>query len=177
MSGTFFFPDNTVFINFAIIHETDLLEEMLQGRGKWVEAVHAECENSVRKDLYADLQNVFRFMSGPIILTSRQRQDALALRQQLSDPTDHAGKNLGEAQTLVLLADSYPNSVFITDDGGAVRYAHNEGIAVTRTETLLAIAVRTGRLDRDRAEGHINKLQVAGRGISLRRFKEALEPR
>ena len=33
----YWFPDNTVLINFACVSRLDLLEEILRGRGRWTD--------------------------------------------------------------------------------------------------------------------------------------------
>lgn len=42
------FPDNTVLCNFASVDRLGLLEKVLDGRGRWTQAVAAEAEQSAR---------------------------------------------------------------------------------------------------------------------------------
>lgn len=42
----FLFPDNTVLCNFAAVKRLDLLESVLNGRGRWTEAVAYEAARS-----------------------------------------------------------------------------------------------------------------------------------
>jgi hypothetical protein len=42
------FPDNTVLCNFATVGALALLEQVLDGRGRWVEAIAHEAEQSAR---------------------------------------------------------------------------------------------------------------------------------
>ncbi|MGN9816015.1 hypothetical protein ACTMUQ_11795 [Streptomyces sp. SD11] len=42
------FPDNTVLCNFAVIDRVPLLEKVLDGRGRWAEAVAHEAGRSAR---------------------------------------------------------------------------------------------------------------------------------
>jgi hypothetical protein len=44
----FLFPDNTVLCNFASVNRLDLLDSVLDGRGRWTEAVTAEATRSAR---------------------------------------------------------------------------------------------------------------------------------
>jgi predicted nucleic acid-binding protein len=42
------FPDNTVLCNFAAVDALTLLEQVLDGRGRWVEAIAHEAKQSAR---------------------------------------------------------------------------------------------------------------------------------
>ena len=42
----FLFPDNTVLCNFAAVNRLDLLNSVLNGRGRWTEAVAYETRRS-----------------------------------------------------------------------------------------------------------------------------------
>lgn len=42
----FLFPDNTVLCNFAAVDQLDLLKAVLDGRGRWTEAVAYEATRS-----------------------------------------------------------------------------------------------------------------------------------
>ncbi|MCG3039466.1 hypothetical protein L7D48_02570 [Streptomyces sp. S1A] len=42
------FPDNTVLCNFAAVDRLSLLEKVLDGRGRWTQAVAAEAGRSAR---------------------------------------------------------------------------------------------------------------------------------
>ena len=44
----FLFPDNTVLCNFAAVDRLDLLESVLNGRGRWTAAVAYEAQRSAR---------------------------------------------------------------------------------------------------------------------------------
>lgn len=175
--GLFFFPDTTVFINFAIIKEMELLDGLLQGRGCWTAAVHAECEYSagLRLPLQEDLPKALAFMPDPIMLDRRQMQDALVIRQSIADPTAPDTASLGEAQTISVITSTYAGSVFLTDDGGAEEYAERMGIKTYRTTDLIALAVRAKKLELGCAEAHLATLIAADRKrISKKRFFDAL---
>ena len=49
-------PDNTVLCNFAAVHQLELLAALLDGRGRWTEAVAHECLLS--SNYYSDLASV-----------------------------------------------------------------------------------------------------------------------
>ncbi|MCW2751295.1 MAG: hypothetical protein JWR83_2405 [Aeromicrobium sp.] len=46
--SAYLFPDNTVLCNFASVERLDLLRTVLNGRGRWTEAVAYEASNSAR---------------------------------------------------------------------------------------------------------------------------------
>lgn len=50
----YWFPDNTVLCNFASVSALPLLESILRGRGRWVEAIAAEAAKSAM--IYPDLE-------------------------------------------------------------------------------------------------------------------------
>jgi predicted nucleic acid-binding protein len=179
VSSGFFFPDTTVFINFSIIREMDLLEGLLQGRGCWTAAVHAECEYSARLQLPGqdDLPKALAFMPDPIMPNRRQIMDAVVIRQAIADPTDPDTASLGEAQTISVITTTHIGSIFLTDDGDAEAYAVSEGIVTYRTTDLLGLAVRAKKLDQQQALDHIDTLVRADRKrISKRRFLEMMQP-
>ncbi|RJF40477.1 hypothetical protein D4740_07200 [Actinomyces sp. 2119] len=44
----FFFPDNTVLINMAVLGRVDLLERFTRGRGRWCASIEHEWRRSQR---------------------------------------------------------------------------------------------------------------------------------
>ncbi len=46
MRRTCWFPDNTVLCNFAVVDSVQLLESVLDGRGRWTTAVAFEAQRS-----------------------------------------------------------------------------------------------------------------------------------
>lgn len=175
---TFLFPDNTVLVNFAHLNELALLEELLNGRGAWTGTVAAECERSATYPDLGGLVSVGAFLGSPLMPTRVERQDMLAIRHQLAEPSDPVLKSLGEAETIAVIVRRQLSAVFITDDdGGARRYIeqNNVPVRVLRTTDLLALAVRVGRRDLDVARGHVATLIAKGRhGISTARFEAAV---
>lgn len=144
------FPDNTVLSNFASVHQLALLAELLDGSGRWVEAVAYECHQSAK--YYQDLAAVHSdgWLGAPIAITDET--DALqveGIRKAVfggtaAKPTQH----LGEAQTIHVLArwPDFKDSVWLSDDRESLRVARNQGIAVRETQHLVAEAIRWGRI-------------------------------
>ena len=45
----YLFPDNTVLCNFAAVNRLDLIKSVLNGRGRWTEAVEYEASRSASR--------------------------------------------------------------------------------------------------------------------------------
>lgn len=175
-----YFPDNTVLINFAIIGEMDTLKKLLNGKGAWVGAVHAECEDSHRKGYYPGIEEAFDFMPDPILVDKFEEHDARTIRLSITDVIEDPAQSLGESQTIAVVTHRHIEAVFITDDGGAIKYIKDEHlpIAVCMTTDLLALAVRAGFITEATAEAHIKTLVARGRKrISINRFRKVLKKR
>lgn len=150
---TLFFPDNSVLVSFAHIGRLDVLEELLQGRGHWVGAVAAECENSANYPGLSDLARVPAFMAPTLIAERAELVDARVIQAQLRAPGDPPAKSYGEAETIAVVVRRQLQTVFLTDDGDAISYIseHEPSIRTVRTNELLALAVRAGLISRDDA--------------------------
>ncbi|WP_406013448.1 hypothetical protein OG520_14525 [Streptomyces sp. NBC_00984] len=145
MTRNCWFPDNTVLCNFAAVDRLALLEKVLDGRGRWTQAVAAEAEQSTR--YWPKLRQVADdgWLGEPIeiddpaetALVDRLRRVVFA--GSPSRPLQH----LGEAETLVVIERraELSTSVWITDDGEAGHYARRKGIRVKDTVDLMREAV------------------------------------
>ena len=168
------FPDNTVLCNFAAVDRLELLEKVLDGRGRWTQAVAAEAEQSTRylprlRQLADD-----GWLGDPIeiddptetALVDRLRRVVFA--GSPSRPLQH----LGEAETLVVIERraEFSGSVWITDDGEAGRYARHKGILVKNTVDIMREAV-VGSLLKAR-EGHELLLSMGSADRHLRGVPE-----
>lgn len=175
-----FFPDNTVLINFTLIERIDLLEIILNGRGNWVGAVHAECERSCDVADLSGMRDVFEFMNAPLIAETVERVDARAIQSQLRTPSDPPSKSYGEAETIAVLSRRRIDAVFLTDDNDAIAYISDEfpEIKVARTTDLLALAVNCGKLPADDAIANLQRLRARRRTrLSDERFRTKLHGR
>ena len=116
----YWFPDNTVFCNFAAVAELDLLRTILDNRGRWVEAVAQEVQKS--SCVYPALARLRQagWLGEPIVIDDPDEAYKIdSIRRAVfggssSQPTKH----LGEAQTCYILKH-WPNllgSHWITDD-------------------------------------------------------------
>lgn len=142
------FPDNTVLCNFACVHQLGLLSRLLDGKGRWVEAVAYECDQSSIH--YPDLKTipVEGWLGDPIEVS-----DDVDIRQiegirkaifggSAAQPLRH----LGEAQTIHVVGrwTDFADSTWLSDDQESLRVARRQGIAVRETQHLVAEAVQWG---------------------------------
>lgn len=158
---TYFFPDNTVLINFAHIGQLSLLATLLQGRGRWAAAVAAECENSAEFPGLHELRNVPEFMGEALYPDNAERIDARTIQSMLRFPGDAPDKSYGEAVTIAIIRRRGLEALFLTDDGGAITWlaANHPELKTFNTTQLLALAVRAGKLSMDDATIHISTLR------------------
>ncbi|MGH3788249.1 MAG: hypothetical protein ACRDRG_17265 [Pseudonocardiaceae bacterium] len=166
----FLFPDNTVLCNFAAVDRLDLLESVLNGRGRWTEAVAHEATKSAYyvpalKGLLANcwLGEVIEISSEP------DMQKIERIRRAVFGGTDDQPlKHLGEAQTCYVITNwvALAGSWWISDDREALRYARAQGITTRDTADLVSIAVGNG--DIDAQDGLILLRQMADLGRKLR---------
>lgn len=163
---THLFPDNTVLCNYACIERIDLLESLLNGNGRWTQAVAFEARKS--RKVWPDLGNLFdRNILGEAIEVhdaSRVRQIRVArLGGDERKPLEH----LGEAETVYLVQNSkqYEGSIWVTDDSDAYEFGKQQGIITWDTVTTLQLIVANGDISRDAAFDLLNKMQDLGRNF------------
>lgn len=164
---TWWFPDNTVLCNFAAVDRLPLLAKVLDGRGRWTEAVAHEARQSASHlpRLRTLLQD--GWLGDPIEITDEAEHAAVELLRRTvfggrgHRPTQH----LGEAQTCVLITQrrEYRHSVWITDDRDAGRYARGRGITTRETYDLVREAAVAHLVSA--AEGHrlLQRMTASGR--------------
>ncbi|GAA1747347.1 hypothetical protein [Nostocoides vanveenii] len=142
------FPDNTVLCNFASVHQLDLLAKLLDGNGRWVEAVAHECDRS--RQFYPDLATVHSdgWLGEPIeICDEADTRQVEGIRKAVFGGTDaQPTQHLGEAQSIHILTrwPDYKDSVWLSDDRESLRVARNQGVAVRETQHLVAEAIQWG---------------------------------
>lgn len=161
------FPDNTVLCNFAAVDRLSLLEKVLDGRGRWTQAVAAEVEQSTR--YWPKLSQVTDggWLGDPIeiddpaeiVLVDRLRRVVFA--GSPARPLQH----LGEAETLVVIEhrEGFASSVWITDDGEAGHYARRRGIRVMDTAGIMREAVAGGLVMAGDGHALLVRMEQAGR--------------
>lgn len=166
----FLFPDNTVLCNFAAVEHLDLLKSVLDGRGRWTEAVAYEASRSARVlpalgSLVADC-----WLDEAIEISDESDVRQInRIRRAVFGGTDDAPlKHLGEAQTCFVILNwtEFAGSWWISDDQEALRYARFQGITTRETIDLVNLAVVNGDID---AGGGFDLMrQMADQGRCLR---------
>ncbi|WP_221356665.1 hypothetical protein [Streptomyces beigongshangae] len=163
------FPDNTVLCNFAVVDRVPLLEKVLDGRGRWTEAVAHEARQSAQH--IPRLQDIeARGMLGePIAVTDVEEIVAVdrVRRAVFGGAASMPTRHLGEAETCVLITGrpEYRDSVWITDDRPAGSYARRRGITTRETFHLMSEAVVDGLVSA--ADGHelLHRIGKSGRHL------------
>ncbi|MGW1780458.1 hypothetical protein ACWCQQ_15135 [Streptomyces sp. NPDC002143] len=163
------FPDNTVLCNFAAVDRLSLLEKVLDGRGRWTQAVAAEAEQSMRYLPKLSQVTTGGWLGEPLeiddpaetALVDRIRR--VVFGGSSSRPLQH----LGEAETLVVIEhrSGFANSVWITDDGEAGHYARRKGISIKDTVDIVREAVVDGLVLADAGHHLLLGMQQAGRHL------------
>lgn len=166
----FLFPDNTVLCNFAAVDRLDLLGTVLDGCGRWTEAVAYEAAKSTR--IFPGLGELAanRWLGEAIEIDDESEiQQINAIRRAVFGGTDDKPlKHLGEAQTcfVILKWSEFAGSWWISDDREALRYARLQGITTRETIDLVSTAVITG--DIGARDGFDLMQQMADQGRHLR---------
>lgn len=171
------FPDNTVLCNFGTVGRLDLLRKVLDGCGRWTEAVAEEARRSAAYVRDLSRLRAEGWLGEPIELCT-DAEIALAdrLRRAVFGglPTEPL-RHLGEAETLALVQtrQEFAGAVWITDDRDAGEYATARGIPVKNTVTLMREAAVSGQIDY--TEGHRLLLAMVAGGRHLRDVPERAE--
>ncbi|GGK93240.1 hypothetical protein [Streptomyces flaveus] len=163
------FPDNTVLCNFAAVDRVPLLEKLLDGRGRWTEAVAHEAEQSAAylprlRDIVA-----VGMLGEPITITDLDEiAEVDRLRRAVfggvaSVPTKH----LGEAETcaLIIKRPEFRDSVWITDDRSAAAFTRRRGITTKETFDLMNEAVVEGLVTAVAGHELLGRMVAAGRRL------------
>lgn len=147
----FLLPDNTVLCNFACVDRLDLLEAVLNGRGRWTSAVAYEASQSAQ--LLTPLLTLpgAGWLGEPIEVAEEDHiQRIQQIRRVVFGGTDDQPlKHLGEAETCFVLKewDEFTGSWWISDDREALRHARFQGITTRETVDLMAEAVANGDIN------------------------------
>jgi predicted nucleic acid-binding protein len=173
------FPDNTVLCNFAAVGRLDLLEAVLDGRGRWTEAVAYEASRSAA--YLPTLHGLPRdgWLGEPIEIADEFdiRQINHVRRAVFGGSDERPLQHLGEAETCYIILEwpQFAGSWWISDDREALRYARFRHITTRETIDLVSIAVVNG--DIEASEGYKLMQQMAAQGRALRLPKAPAELR
>ena len=167
----YWFPDNTVLCNFAAVSSLHLLEEILRGRGRWVEAIAWEAQRSVRE--YPDLAAIARdgWLDAPITIVNLAEIEQIERirRAAFGGSAQEPLKHLGEAQTccVILHRESFAGSFWITDDRDALEYAQARGITTRDTMDLISEAIADGVCTHDEGFKLLHLMRYVGRHLRV----------
>jgi hypothetical protein len=174
----YLFPDNTVLCNFAAVNRLDLLRSVLNGRGRWTEAVAFEASRSARKLPSLRGLPAEGWLDEPIEITGESdiQQINQIRRARFGGTDDEPLKHLGEAQTCYVIKNwtEFAGSWWISDDGDALRYAKFQGITTRETIDLMSIAVTDGDINARDAFDLMQAMADSDRYLRLPKSAEEL---
>jgi predicted nucleic acid-binding protein len=177
MSIRYLFPDNTVLCNFAVVERLDLLETILNGRGRWTSAVAGEAEASARHlpALHALVGG--GWMGEPIeIIEDADILRIDRIRRVVFGGTDAKPlQHLGEAETCHVMRTwpEFASSWWVSDDREALRYAKRQDIPAYETLDLMAMAVSDGDIDGAGAFVLMERMTSRGRSVRMPAGRES----
>ncbi|WP_152998187.1 hypothetical protein [Curtobacterium luteum] len=138
---SFFFPDNTVFVNFAWVNKLDLLRAYLGERGHLVEAVAHEIGRSSNHVPNLASLDVPTWFNQVVEFDEDNALKAIESirKHRFGGKEDEPLKHLGESQTIYAITQiqEYKSSVFVTDDQAAYTLAKNLGCVAEDTVGVL----------------------------------------
>jgi len=160
------FPDNTVLVNFTLMHQQELLAHLVSGRSAWTATVAQECARSALEPGLEKMARMSQLFGVPLRLeTAHEIVDATAFRTQMAAPGDPPSRHLGEAEALAIISNRLDGSVFVTDDSGARIVAQAVGVRTYSTCHLLKLAVRSRKITVHEAWAHVVALRRARRHL------------
>ena len=162
----YLFPDNSVIVCFARAEELGVLEQYLRGKGRVVEAVSREISDSAGHVPSLRELDQQAWFGDPIPIDDEGGIRAVeGIRVAVfggskAKPREH----LGESQTLHLLQtdDAYHDSIWLTEDREAYRFAQRQHITTRDTFGVLCDMVGYLDLSIDRAFEVSQRILEAG---------------
>ena len=144
------FPDNTVLCNFAAVGRLDLLRRVLDGRGRWTEAVAFEVGRSARVIPQMEAIGSDGWLGVPIAVSSEDAARVERIRiARLGGSPERPLQHLGEAETCFVIREMVADTetVWITDDEAAYDFGCQLGIITRDTRDIVEGIVADGLLD------------------------------
>jgi len=175
----YFFPDNTVLINFAMLARHNIVEWFVRGRGNWALSVARECGKSSQW-AGLDMAAWSAVFGKPLAPTQSELVDARTIAERLRKPGDSSpAQHMGEAESIAIIKKRNIEAVFLTDDHDAARTAIAENIEVASTTRILAIADAFGRVSHLEARRCVEDLlkqnRVLGNRLAVSEFESYVE--
>jgi len=161
VSERYYFPDNTVLINFAVVDQIELLVIYLSGRARVTQAVAAEIKKSAERVPHLVEFDVEKNCGAPIELTTEADNRAVfQLRKRFASRDDPPTKHLGESETLHVISSrkEFEYSRFLTEDRDAYRVAGSMGVLCSNTMEVFQELVARGELSSSEAFAILNDI-------------------
>ncbi|MCL2736895.1 MAG: hypothetical protein FWD75_09770 [Propionibacteriaceae bacterium] len=174
--ATYFFPDNTVLINFTILDRRDILTWFTRNSGMWTLSIARECENSAQQPGLEKMRWWNGLFGDPLAPTPAEMVDARTIAAQMQSPGEYAPTaHMGEAETIAIILRRRIQAVFLTDDHAAARRAASEShIDVASTTKVLALAEVANKVRHDEARDCLatllNEERVLGNPPSIQGY-------
>ena len=150
----YYFPDNTVLINFAVVDSIELLVAYLSGRARVTQAVAAEIKKSIERVPHLREFDIEQHCGRPIELnTEADNRAVLQMRKRFASRNDPPTKHLGESETLHVISsrEQYATSRFLTEDRDAYRVAESMGVLCSNTMEVFQDLVARGEVSSSEA--------------------------
>jgi predicted nucleic acid-binding protein len=163
--------DSCSFVNFAVVHRVDLLQDLYGGRITCVEAVHREVV-----DLTATMPEVASlfvcsWFDDPITFTDSADIAAIERlrRAVLGGRTGWPRQHLGEAQSIhaVTTIPSLRAAVLLTDDRAAADYARRRRLLVLDSVDVMSEAYERDLVGCPEAYEVLVAMRAERRGVRL----------
>ncbi|MGW4562448.1 hypothetical protein ACWEN3_08610 [Streptomyces sp. NPDC004561] len=166
------FPDNTVLCNFAAADALGLLRAVLDGRGRWTEAVayeahrSAQCAHARLADVSAD-----GWLGDPLVIDDDTEADIVerVRRAAFGGAPGAPRQHLGEAQTLHVIQNwpEFKGSYWLRDDRAACDLARRKGITTWQTKDVLAYGCSMGDITHTKAYRLLQRMRAAGEHVEI----------
>ncbi|MEU4347173.1 hypothetical protein [Streptomyces sp. NPDC023838] len=167
------FPDNTVLCNFAAVERLDLLRVVLDGRGKWTEAVAREARKSAEKlPALHDLRHQGWLGQAIRVTAPGDRESVGHLRTAVfGGQADRHLQHRGEAETCHIIQHwpQFAGAWWISDDKSALEYAIKQGIMTAETLGIMQLAVKAGFVTAEESFDLMQKMHQLDRNPRLPR--------
>ncbi|MFE5731623.1 hypothetical protein ACFQ7A_12070 [Streptomyces sp. NPDC056528] len=166
------FPDNTVLCNFASIDRLDLLRTVLDGRGRWTEAVAYEARSSALA-AHPRLADVLLegWLGEPLVIDMEEEADQVerVRRAAFGGTAARPLQHLGEAQTLHVIRNwqDFKESIWLSDDRAACDFAERQGITTWRTKDVMAHGCSRGDISPLQAFALLQQMRSQGRSLDV----------
>lgn len=164
---TWWFPDNTVLCNFAVVDGIHVLGQILDSRGRWTTQVEHEARMSARH--IGNLRKLIDagYLGEPIAMTDEAeiRTIDAVRRAVFGGAENRPSQHLGEAQTCHVIEKwpEFKGSAWITDDREAFDFAVRRGITAMQTMDLVCHGVADGVVTADGGFHLLHAMVKAGR--------------